>query len=96
MSVGIKIEGTNISRWLADVVKKEKTALKADYKSSVVPRTPIDTGRARRGWQTRRSDIRNDVPYIKRLEGGYSRQAPKGFVKQAVTSTIDKSKQRKY
>jgi hypothetical protein len=96
MSVRVSVEGTNIRSWLNDIVNKEKAALKSDYLASVKPRTPIDTGRARRGWQTRQSEIRNDVPYIGKLQSGYSRQAPKGFVNQALTSTIEKSKQRKY
>lgn len=96
MAIGVQITGTNIRRWLDDIVEKEKDALASDYKSAVVPRTPIDTGRARRGWQKRRDTVRNDVPYIGRLETGYSRQAPRGFVKQALSTTIDKSKQRKY
>lgn len=66
------------------------------FKSEVVPRTPIDTGRARRGWKQRQLGrtqiIENPVPYIERLEKGYSRQAPRGFVKQAMTATINKTK----
>lgn len=96
MTVGVRVTGTNIDRWLKDVVQQEITALKDDYKAAVVPRTPIDTGKARRGWQKRRSEIRNDVPYIGKLETGYSRQAPRGFVKQALNTTIEKSEQRKY
>lgn len=96
MAVKVSIEGTNIRRWLQDVVDQEVQALKTDYKSAVVPRTPIDTGRARRGWKTRTKEIRNDVPYISKLETGYSRQAPTGFVKQALGKTIEKSNRRKY
>jgi|DEB0MinimDraft_6_1074348.scaffolds.fasta_scaffold03518_4 hypothetical protein len=96
MAIGVQITGTNIKSWLSDIVSKEKDALKSDYKSAVVPRTPILTGKARRGWQKRTNEIRNDVNYIGKLETGYSRQAPKGFVKQALTTTIDKSNKRKY
>ena len=96
MAIGVRVEGTNIRRWLEDIVEQEKQNLSDDYKSAVVPRTPIDTGRARRGWQSRKTEIRNDVPYISKLETGYSRQAPNGFVRQALTSTIEKSNQRKY
>lgn len=96
MSVKVSIGGTNIRRWLEGVVDQEIGALKDDYKAAVVPRTPIDTGRARKGWQKRRMEIRNDVPYIGKLEDGYSRQAPRGFVNQAMKSTIDKSNNRKY
>lgn len=96
MAIGVQITGTNIKSWLSDIVSKEKDALKSDYKSAVVPRTPILTGKARRGWQKRTNEIRNDVNYIGKLETGYSRQAPNGFVKQALTTTIDKSNKRKY
>jgi len=96
MPIDVRIEGTNIRRWLEDIVEQEKQNLADDYKSSVVPRTPIDTGRARRGWQARKTEIKNNVPYIGKLEEGYSRQAPNGFVRQALSSTIQKSNQRKY
>ena len=69
------------------------------YQSEVKQRTPILTGQARRGWRerTRGNDreVRNQVPYIERLEGGYSRQAPRGFVKQSVTATLNKRKTRR-
>lgn len=81
----LKQEIDQFSRFVADT-----------FKSEVVPRTPIDTGRARRGWQQRQTGnqqiIENQVPYIDRLERGYSRQAPRGFVKQAMTATINKTK----
>lgn len=96
MPVAIRIEGTNIDTWLRGIIEEEKENLKSDYRAAVVPRTPIDTGRARRGWQARTNEIRNDVPYIKKLEGGSSRQAPSGFVNQAMSITIDKSNRRKY
>lgn len=66
------------------------------YQQEVKKRTPIDTGKARRGWKKRTSsksgEIRNRVPYIEKLEDGYSRQAPNGFVKQALTATLNKRK----
>lgn len=60
--------------------------------------TPIRTGHARKGWiQTLRpTDIgkkknyalaRNDVDYIERLDEGWSSQAPRGIVEQAVKRT---------
>jgi len=96
MAIGVRIEGTNIQNWLQDIVEQEKKALGNDYKAAVVPRTPIDTGKARRGWRARKTEIRNDVPYISKLETGYSRQAPNGFVRQALSRTIEQSNQRKY
>lgn len=64
----------------------------AEFKRQVVPRTPIDKGTARRGWQQRQSGrgqtVENRVPYIERLERGYSRQARNGFVNQAIAATV--------
>jgi hypothetical protein len=96
MSIGVRVEGTNIRAWLEDIVEQEKQNLADDYRSAVVPRTPIDTGRARNGWQARKTGINNAVPYIRKLEEGYSRQAPRGFVQQALNITIERSNQRKY
>lgn len=96
MPLVITRSGTNIRRWLEGIVEEEKKHLKDDYKSAVVPRTPIDTGKARRGWQIRTGQVENRVPYIGKLETGYSRQAPDGFVRQALNTTIEKSNRRKY
>lgn len=96
MPVKITVQGTNIRRWLEGIVEQEKQHLADDYKSAVVPRTPIKTGQARRGWTARKTEIKNTVSYIGKLESGYSRQAPQGFVRQSLSTTIDKSNQRKY
>jgi len=95
--MSVVVRGRNQIRGaIKNIVNQEIDAITEDYKKAVVPRTPVDTGRARRGWQTRNNSIKNSVPYIARLEGGYSRQAPNGFVNQAVKDTVNKSKQRKY
>lgn len=90
--------------------------------ATVVPATPVDTGRARGNWQVgvgysvtneiNRLDktgqtainqgraaiagrppgmsiyISNNVPYIGRLNEGYSAQAPAGFVEMAVRAAV--------
>jgi hypothetical protein len=60
-------------------------------------KTPYKLGRASRGWNKKGMDtLRNTVPYISRLEGGYSKeQAPKGFVKQAINKTIRETSRSK-
>ena len=57
--------------------------------------TPIRTGRARRGWNKRRSRgtgsvrvIENKVPYVIYLNEGHSRQAPKGYIQQQLEAAI--------
>jgi hypothetical protein len=69
--------------------------------ANLVRGTPIDTGDAQRGWKNvfeisklilsgsknKKVIIKNDVPYIERLDKGSSRQASKGIVKPAFNKT---------
>lgn len=86
------VSGVDKIKIMLDKVKKDITAEVLDtLEAEIKKRTPIDTGRARRGWQQRGAKtLRNDVPYIERLEGGYSRQAPRGFTKQAIRAATNK------
>ncbi len=55
--------------------------------------TPKLTGRASRGWTKSQDDtVSNTVPYINRLDEGWSKQKPRGFVKQTIRKTIRQSK----
>lgn len=89
---------SGVVRAIEKIVEEEKTNLQNLYANEVRSRTPIDQGTARRGWRKRTSGkdkiIENRVPYIERLEQGWSRQAPKGFTDQAVDATIRKRKTR--
>lgn len=92
----ITFKADNIMQKFEPLVKKELDFLQNTYQTEVKKRTPIDKGRARRGWNKRSQGkdriVENKVPYIERLEGGYSKQAPRGFVKQALRATINKGK----
>jgi len=50
--------------------------------------TPSDGGNARRNTKykefTNKAEIRGDYPYAKRLDEGYSRQAPRGMSKPSL------------
>ena len=62
-------------------------------KSNLKKETPKLTGRASRGWNKPQNDtVSNTVPYINRLDEGWSRQKPRGFVKQTIRKTIRQSK----
>ena len=58
------------------------------YEEEARKATPIRSGRARRAWtkdvNRQGFNIENNVPYIGRLEEGYSKQAPKGISKPAL------------
>ena len=49
-------------------------------------RTPKDTGHASRNWNVGTGDVLayNHVDYVEYLEQGHSRQAPHGFVEDAI------------
>mgnify|MGYP001303235154 CR=1 FL=1 len=73
-------------------LEKEKdafmTRVAEDIKRVAVSNTPIDKGRARRGWQVTKTSktrkITNRVPYIDLLEQGRSKQAPRGIIRPTV------------
>jgi hypothetical protein len=97
MQLTVSISGSSNSlKDLTDIKDKVITRLATVVSQELKSRTPIKSGNARRGWRESRSadkTVENTVPYISRLESGYSRQAPRGFVKQSVAAavaTIDK------
>ena len=73
-------------------MKREIDALISDIASQTKrvaqQNTPIDTGRARKGWKKSRTrqgfEVENSVPYIGFLEKGHSKQAPRGILKPTV------------
>ena len=58
------------------------------YEEEARKATPIRSGRARRSWtkdvNRQGFKVENNVPYIGRLEEGYSKQAPKGISRPTV------------
>tara|TARA_B110000977_G_scaffold201857_1_gene299402 strand:- start:4509 stop:4802 length:294 start_codon:yes stop_codon:yes gene_type:complete len=68
-----------------------------DFYKSLVSLTPVDTGRAKRGWVKRYNNqlgekssyilFTNQVPYSAVLDNGHSRQAPKGMFNPTLKKT---------
>jgi len=58
------------------------------YEEEARKATPIRSGRARRSWtkdvNRQGFKVENNVPYIGRLEEGYSKQAPKGITRPTL------------
>ncbi|GAA0766961.1 HK97 gp10 family phage protein [Brevundimonas olei] len=61
-----------------------------DLLADLIVKTPVDTGRARNGWEIvaegEHTVVQNMVPYIGVLNDGHSKQAPANFVESAVAS----------
>lgn len=68
-----------------------------DFFKSLVSLTPVDTGRAKRGWVKRYNNqlgkqssyilFTNQVPYAAVLDNGWSKQAPKGMFNPTLKKT---------
>lgn len=68
-----------------------------DYTNTQAKRyTPVDTGRARDGWRTKREGsqgtVENPVPYVQYLEKPFakSKQAPRGIIGPTLTAVKGK------
>jgi len=59
----------------------------------IVERTPVDTGAARDSWELNfvpaGHRISSDIPYMNRLEHGWSQQAPSGMVRITLMELDD-------
>ena len=80
----VEVLGINETlRFLGKSVTENVAQVASIYEEEARKATPIKSGRARRNWTKEVSsqgfDVSNNVPYIGRLEEGYSKQAPKGI-----------------
>ena len=71
------------------ILNQTVRAIAKDLFKTVKKFTPKQSGRARSNWRLKkksntRYNLTNKVPYIKRLDEGYSKQSPNGFYRPAV------------
>jgi len=75
---------TKLDRALDKLVKETATVAKEIFQKN----TPKRTGNARKNWNTRLGkrdfELSNRVPYIERLDNGWSKQAPQGITKPSI------------
>lgn len=93
MRINVELQGFDQANQELDrIITRFVADASSTLTNNLRSRTPIDTGRARRGWTNRASgrtaSVENRVPYIDYLEQGHSRQAPTGFVRQAISATV--------
>ena len=87
------------SNVLKDIDKKSKNFVSAvmdDVKRVAKDETPVDTGRASRGWRRKKQDVINNVEYITHLEDGHSKQAPSGIAIPTIKKINRNYKKGKY
>jgi len=88
MRLQVSVIGRALRPQLKRIEEKQARLLANDIFRGVKDHTPVDTGRAKRGWRLLRKrfgfTINNPVPYIGYLEQGRSKQAPRGMVKPTL------------
>lgn len=88
MRLQVSVIGKSLRPQLKRLEEKQARLLANDIFRGVKDHTPVDTGRAKRGWRLLRRRfgfiINNYVPYIGYLEQGRSKQAPRGMVKPTL------------
>lgn len=93
-------KASNVLRDMKASIRVAVDDLFEDIKDDIKDLTPVDTGRAQRGWRYTPkyklgysgSIIGNNVPYITFLDKGSSRQNRKGIVQPAINKHINKRK----
>jgi hypothetical protein len=88
MQISVTYNPSDLNRSLDTFISK----LTADAYAFAQANTPVKTGNARRGWVKGVKEIKNQVPYIGKLEAGASRQAPKGIIGPTLTQIKGKYK----
>lgn len=86
---GIEQELKRLKKQLDGDVEAQLSATAEIIAANLAANTPIDTGRARAGWEVTSDEdghviIQNDVPYIESLNHGHSKQAPSYFVESIL------------
>ena len=97
MSITFKVKTDfDLDKTVSRIIREVSNDLTKELRS----RTPIDTGKARRGWREnigrRKATVKNQVEYISYHEEGHSKQAPRGFVKQSINKIKSKSAYKKF
>lgn len=92
----LKVSVSLDTRGLKDDLDKFVDEFTQELTNTLKKNTPIRTGNARRGWSGKHTGnkavVENKVPYIERLENGYSKQAPKGIINPTLTQLKGKFK----
>ena len=70
--------------------------MEEDLHRDLVSGTPVDTGRAKKGWKRTKDGSVNRVPYIDELDEGHSKQAPNGITRPALNKLRQRFNSGKY
>ena len=89
---GVNTDINNLEKELEKLVKDVANDTYAFAKAN----TPVRSGNARKNWTEKTSksnfEVKNNVPYIERLDKGYSRKAPNGITMPTISQIKGKYK----
>ena len=99
LNVTIQFNGNKVAADLNRELDQTVRQISEDYFDLVKEKTPVRTGRARRGWRLKKQrelsySVNNRVPYVGRLDEGYSKQAPRGMTRPAAREVLRTSRRR--
>ena len=101
MSVTMELKGGDTLKQRLKKDLRELTLQMADdYRDALEDKTPKLSGHASRGWRIKKrkddAKITNKVPYIGRLENGWSSKAKNGITKEAKAVVQAKRERGEY
>ena len=99
LDVTIQFNGTRVAADLKKEIDQTVRLISEDYFDLVKDKTPVKSGRAKRGWRLKKQKqfsyrVSNRVPYIGRLDDGYSKQAPRGMTRPAAREVLRTTRRR--
>jgi len=99
MEIRVSFNSKRVIAELSNDVDQMVRQVSTDLFDTVKQKTPVASGRAKRGWRLRqegkfRYEIANRVPYISRLDEGYSKQAPRGMTRPATREVLNRARRR--
>ena len=99
LNVTIQFNGNKVAADLNKEIDQTVRLISQDYFGLVKDKTPVKSGRAKRGWKMKKQKkfsyrVSNRVPYIGRLDEGYSKQSPRGMTRPAAGEVLRTSRRR--
>ena len=99
ISIRVSPQANRVISGLKTDLAKKVRSISNDLFTSLKKFTPVRSGRARNACRKQdgrfKFTIRNNVPYIGRLDDGYSNQSPKGMTRPAVREVANKYRRKR-
>ena len=101
VSFNTKKATSGLKKSIDQAVRLIATDLHKALRNRLGPKiTPVRSGRARDSWRLRKKsksnfEVRSNIPYMERLEQGYSKQAPRGMTRPALREVITRNRSRR-